>query len=1060
MRNGIPNFRAVALHGAHFPPMQYEASDFRDGQHLDVKQDAPATKMSLADRFKRFYNFSTRTSGITHLRKYCHTTWHEAQHLSLTPTHVKESFPPSSTFRGPASSTFARPPTHVSTMLHNAALLRRKQTAAGLRIPIATHATTDNSISAAYIRQLSTNMREDTVPLASMKAHLTTHRKDIFAVKQLPPGVRPEDTYPSRSKLIAKRAFGKHNLARSYTVPTSLSHITILLWKYNYFPTITAALRDAHGPIGQLAFNNFQRSRNIDFSALQILPLDWDITEATEQDEQAVLANKTILQDACLIHYNLDLECLQRFCGGRWMGEHRRTVQALRILSHILPDKLFLPYAATLIEGVPNCLHGHVPSDELYTNLATDNLQSVKHKPELVTKAIKKEKVNHLSFTCSRELARFTPNLGVIKIGILSKEGKKSRVFRHGSLTTHNVRHPINKLCDVKATEPEIKYGTVLADHCQYAWSIAKAFPNTPIDLYDDDISGAFPQHVLHPSIVSANASFFKKQMIVSIGLHFGGNFGPSSWEPTSDVRSFLVPWLYKYCNHMQDINEEALSLMDWPKQSAKAWKRDSCRIRPPTDNGTMKVKSFDGTFVPHYRMFVDDGLTAAPRNKDLQHIKQTVAASCEAAYLCLGYPGPIKQPILPAVMAWDKIYERLIGIIRLALGIVFESKWLEITIEDYKVERLVHLLSQHWNISRKQFTCLDAARLIGNVLYCAQVAQHLRWSMHHLCEEMKRLLRRNTARLAKTRHFQQLLAECDESWLDSAGKNFARFTMFNRSFLSRVWHCQSTAFISTAIRQEIAYILAQCKEHLSGQHLWKRPISHIVDRTPDAHGRQDASTKWGMGGYCASLRCWWQIKWTDLDPRVHQQIQQKRISINVLELTAIIVNYVAIAYGYTFVTTQYQPRALFGGDNTTADAWYYKFANPNVSARTLTKLLAFFMKYSRVGLDVEHLAGILNFFADAISRGTPIETLHSHFKSKCPTNTLAKQCLQVPSHTCRISFKRFRPAEEILQLISSALLVENTAVTLLPKPKTWGHFAPEQNISFDFSKDWVWTLH
>ena len=35
MRNGIPNFRAVALHGAHFPPMQYEESDFHNGQHPD-----------------------------------------------------------------------------------------------------------------------------------------------------------------------------------------------------------------------------------------------------------------------------------------------------------------------------------------------------------------------------------------------------------------------------------------------------------------------------------------------------------------------------------------------------------------------------------------------------------------------------------------------------------------------------------------------------------------------------------------------------------------------------------------------------------------------------------------------------------------------------------------------------------------------------------------------------------------------------------------------------------------------------------------------------------------
>ena len=61
-------------------------------------------------------------------------------------------------------------------------------------------------------------------------------------------------------------------------------------------------------------------------------------------------------------------------------------------------------------------------------------------------------------------------------------------MFRHASKKTDEVRHPINCLCDVRATEPEIRYGTVLADHCQNLWSIATEFPGEPIDLYDDDV--------------------------------------------------------------------------------------------------------------------------------------------------------------------------------------------------------------------------------------------------------------------------------------------------------------------------------------------------------------------------------------------------------------------------------------------------------------------------------------------------------------------------------------------------------------------------------------------
>ena len=53
-------------------------------------------------------------------------------------------------------------------------------------------------------------------------------------------------------------------------------------------------------------------------------------------------------------------------------------------------------------------------------------------------------------------------------------------------------------------------------------------------------------------------------------------------------------------------------------------------------------------------------------------------------------------------------------------------------------------------------------------------------------------------------------------------------------------------------------------------------------------------------------------------------------------------------------------------------------------------------MKNCDVGMDVEHVAGILNFFADTISCGKPAETLDSLFKCKCLSNTGALSCLQV----------------------------------------------------------------
>jgi len=72
-------------------------------------------------------------------------------------------------------------------------------------------------------------------------------------------------------------------------------------------------------------------------------------------------------------------------------------------------------------------LCGDIEAQELDAYMATDNLPSVTKLPTLVEKAIKKEESRHLSMVFSRSLARFTPNIGIIKLGILNPKHKKAR---------------------------------------------------------------------------------------------------------------------------------------------------------------------------------------------------------------------------------------------------------------------------------------------------------------------------------------------------------------------------------------------------------------------------------------------------------------------------------------------------------------------------------------------------------------------------------------------------------------------------------------------------------
>ena len=178
--------------------------------------------------------------------------------------------------------------------------------------------------------------------------------------------------------------------------------------------------------------------------------------------------------------------------------------------------------------------------------MSTLNLPAVCMNPALIKNSIQKEQVNHLSLYFSCDVCCFTPDIGIIKLGILNLHHKKAWMYWHESRTTKDITKPINQLCDIKVTTPEIKYGLVLVDHFQYLWNIIEHSPGVPIDLYDDNISGSFLHYVLSLSITKENARLYQLMMILAIVLHFlkkkkKKNFGSFSWEPMSNVCLLLV---------------------------------------------------------------------------------------------------------------------------------------------------------------------------------------------------------------------------------------------------------------------------------------------------------------------------------------------------------------------------------------------------------------------------------------------------------------------------------------------------------------------------------------
>lgn len=103
-------------------------------------------------------------------------------------------------------------------------------------------------------------------------------------------------------------------------------------------------------------------------------------------------------------------------------------------------------------------------------------------------------------------------------------------MYRHGSYVSKDLANPINKLVGYNLSKPAIGYAKVLKEHAVYLWWLAGKYPGCTINSCDNNVSGAFPQLNHQLEISCENVSVYGDKIIVAVALHFGGNYGPSSW--------------------------------------------------------------------------------------------------------------------------------------------------------------------------------------------------------------------------------------------------------------------------------------------------------------------------------------------------------------------------------------------------------------------------------------------------------------------------------------------------------------------------------------------------
>ena len=182
---------------------------------------------------------------------------------------------------------------------------------------------TEESACAGYLRDLSKGNCADQKLYSVLKDRVQADAPELYGIRNFPAEFNPKDFFPSKAELHSQQTFGKNNELKSYTVLPVLSQIAVIVWKLGFMstddkePETLAKLL----PCGEATLSMISDLARVDFLVLKLLPFNHDIYDNPEEEKQTI-ANKKVLQNACLLHYDMDLSAVQRYCGGKWTGEH------------------------------------------------------------------------------------------------------------------------------------------------------------------------------------------------------------------------------------------------------------------------------------------------------------------------------------------------------------------------------------------------------------------------------------------------------------------------------------------------------------------------------------------------------------------------------------------------------------------------------------------------------------------------------------------------------------------------------------------------------------------
>jgi len=735
---------------------------------------------------------------------------------------------------------------------------------------------------------------------------------------------------------------------------------------------------------------------------------------------------------ACLLHYDLDVPSLVRFCGGEYIGSHLQPEDLIPQVTDVLDPVVVEDLRRILTVGVPAHINAHSSAHQFREYFQYSNHSSLAAHLEHTRKVINKEDRNSSILTVPRWMAPFIPNCGLAPQGMIVKPGRKPRIVYDGSYQHDPTCIPYNwyiQLCN----EPEIVFGQAMPGYLLELCNLRVTYPTRDILQHTNDVTRAFRRECYNCEVVPAKGFLFEDYLHFAVGQTFGDKSSPSNFEPFARARCALAQhyWLTKeevplYEDYLDHVQFDAPPGKDTIFTPVTANKYTPGVLRP---NGTRRPTR-------HF-MFVDDAMYAdVPERMHL-----AMRHSIHAANVTFGMPDPTKRT---NAVDYEKFFKQKVSHAIDVLGNWIDTRSMEISITTDCRSKVFKLLASTWHDQRKSFTLVEGAQLLGTLINACQVCQWGQFLFVSLYRHINDLLHRNHERLLNTEDFQSLLQSRPDSF--DCMQTAARFKFFNSKVARDIWRSKTKTFIDQDLRDDIRFL----RRIISTPEVykWASPIVYLIPREHTYLITGNACLT-GAGGFSIHLNFVWVEPWPLSIVRRTLKCVKKRdkslISINKLEHVTIIISLAAAITAWECMTPTARPThpiLLILSDNKTAEAWTRRVSGMrDRSARTLGKIFAHLLMFSDVGCNAAYLEGDKNDVADYISR--------IFNKDHSQPVSFANITQKFPQLTgCR----HFQMSAELRSLLFSALLTGSaiTPTTRVPL----GQLLPDKTTGYSFAKN------